>query len=240
MSKYTYNKNYFKIINTEEKAYWLGFLYADGCITRFYRNENLKSMSLEITLKSDDVEHLKKFLIALESNVPIQDKTINNKYKACRIVINCTSMCRDLINLGCTPQKSLILEFPNEKILPKSYYNSFIRGYFDGDGGVFYGEYDTYDKKQNKEYHTYSYTCYFCGTKNMLNSISNILSSNGINSTPIKKDNRNNVYDLRIYNPNNIDNFRTYIYDNATVYLSRKYDKFFYVKNNAELKINAS
>ena len=62
MSKYTYNENYFKIIDSEEKAYWLGFLYADGCITRFYRNEKLKSMSLELTLQSNDIEHLKKFL----------------------------------------------------------------------------------------------------------------------------------------------------------------------------------
>ena len=47
MSKYVYNKDYFEKINTSEKAYWLGFLYADGCITRFYKGEVLKSMSLE-------------------------------------------------------------------------------------------------------------------------------------------------------------------------------------------------
>ena len=43
MSKYVYNKDYFEKINTSEKAYWLGFLYADGCITRFYKGEVLKS-----------------------------------------------------------------------------------------------------------------------------------------------------------------------------------------------------
>lgn len=37
MGKYTYNKDYFKEIDSFEKAYWLGFLYADGCITRFYK-----------------------------------------------------------------------------------------------------------------------------------------------------------------------------------------------------------
>lgn len=51
MGKYTYNKDYFKEIDSFEKAYWLGFLYADGCITRFYKDEKLKSMSLEITLQ---------------------------------------------------------------------------------------------------------------------------------------------------------------------------------------------
>lgn len=230
MSKYTYNENYFKEIDTEEKAYWLGFLYADGCITRFYRNEKLKAMSLELTLQSNDIEHLKKFLKSLDSNVPIQNKKIKNKYNASRVVINCTSMCRDLINLGCTPQKSLILEFPNENILPLKYINHFIRGYFDGDGGVFYGEYDAFDKKVNKDYHTYSYCCYFSGTESMLKSISCILNDNNIKTTPIKKDNRNNVYDLRIYDPSNIENFKNYIYNNASVYLSRKLDKFFLCK----------
>lgn len=240
MSKYFYNENYFKQIDTEEKAYWLGFLYADGCITRFYRNEKLKSMSLELTLQEEDKEHLQKFLAALQSNVPIQNKTIGGKYKANRVVINCTSMCRDLINLGCTPQKSLILEFPSEDILPKSFINSFIRGYFDGDGGVFYKEYEIYDKKQDKKYLSYSYTCYFSGTKQMLKTISQILSENNIKTSEVKKDNRNNVYGLRIHNPENIQNFAKYIYNNSTVNLSRKFDKFFFIASNNNLKINAS
>lgn len=174
MSKYTYNESYFEKIDSHEKAYWLGFLYADGCITRFYRNEKLKSMSLELTLKSDDEDHLYKFLKCLESNVPIQHKTIKNKYYASRLVINCTKMCRDLINLGCTPQKSLTLTFPNEKILSEKYISSFICGYFDGDGGVHYGESIVFNKNRNKEYLQYSYSCYFCGTQSFLNSIRDI------------------------------------------------------------------
>lgn len=238
MSKYSYNENYFKIIDSAEKAYWLGFLYADGSITRFYRNEKLKSMSLELTLQTEDVNHLRKFLNSLESNVPIQNKVIKNKYHANKVVINCTSMCRDLINLGCTPQKSLILNFPSEDVLPQEYINSFILGYFDGDGGVFYGEYDVYDKKTNKDYHTYSYCCYFNGTESMMNSIKEILNNRNIITTDVKKDNRSNVYYIRIYNPENIQNFKEYIYNDSTVYLSRKFDKFFYVENNMQLKIN--
>lgn len=90
MCKYTYNKDYFKEIDSFEKAYWLGFLYADGCITRFYKDEKLKSMSLEIMLQNDDKNHLIKFRDALDSNVPIKDKLVAGKYKSSRIVINCT------------------------------------------------------------------------------------------------------------------------------------------------------
>lgn len=31
MKKYTVNENYFENLNSPEKAYVLGFLYADGC-----------------------------------------------------------------------------------------------------------------------------------------------------------------------------------------------------------------
>lgn len=36
--KYYFNENYFESINTYEKAYVLGFIYADG----YNREENLK------------------------------------------------------------------------------------------------------------------------------------------------------------------------------------------------------
>ena len=49
-----FNEHIFDIIDTEEKAYWLGFIYADGCIS-------LKTNAFEISLKYDDINHLNKF-----------------------------------------------------------------------------------------------------------------------------------------------------------------------------------
>lgn len=161
MSKYVYNKDYFEKINTSEKAYWLGFLYADGCITRFYKGEVLKSMSLEITLKDADCEHLIKFKNALESNIPIQHRIITGKYKADRIVVNCTKICNDLIKLGCTPTKSLTLEFPKKDIIPQDFIRDFIRGYFDGDGGVSYTEGKYYNNARKKILQTASLSMLF-------------------------------------------------------------------------------
>ena len=57
MSKYEYNKDYFGKIDTSDKAYWLGFLYADGSINRYYKNEKLRSMTLELNLSYKDKEH---------------------------------------------------------------------------------------------------------------------------------------------------------------------------------------
>ena len=238
MSKYYYNEDYFKKIDTAEKAYWLGFLYADGCITRFYRNEKLKSMSLELTLQDGDCEHLIKFKDALESNVPIQHKIISNKYKSDRIVINCTNMCRDLIELGCTPVKSLTLEFPNNNILPDKYLRDFIRGYFDGDGGVSYTEGVYYNKNRNKEYKQHSYSCYFCGNEKFLNELKRVLECNDIKVSDLKKDKRSNAVNIYIYGNENIERLKEFIYTNNCISLSRKYDKFKFISNNNSLHIN--
>ena len=238
MSKYYYNENYFKKIDTNEKAYWLGFLYADGCITRFYRNDKLKSMSLELTLQDDDCDHLIKFKEALESNVPIQHRIISNKYKSDRIVINCTSMCRDLIKLGCTPTKSLTLEFPSSDIVPDEYLIDFIRGYFDGDGGVSYTEGVYYNKDRNKQYKQYSYVCYFCGNKQFLIRLKYVLECNDIKVSELREDKRSKAINIYIYGNENIKKFKELIYANNCVNLSRKYDKFFFIANNKELHIN--
>ena len=238
MSKYYYNKDYFKKIDTNEKAYWLGFLYADGCITRFYKGEKLKSMSLEITLKDDDCEHLIKFNNALESNVPIQHRIINNKYNADRLVINCTEMCKDLINLGCTPVKSLILEFPKNDIVPQEFIRDFIRGYFDGDGGVSYTEGEYYHSNRNKYYKQYHYRCYFCGNEQFLSELKKILNDNNIKTSDLKKDKRSNAINIYIYGKDNIEEFKEYLYTNNCVNLSRKFDKFSFVSNDDTLYMN--
>lgn len=238
MSKYNYNKSYFKNIHTENQAYWLGFLYADGCITRFYRNEKLKSMSLEITLQSNDISHLEKFKKDLECDVPIRHKIVSGKYHADKLVINSTSMCRDLINLGCTPCKSLTLSFPDTSILPLKFIPDFIRGYFDGDGGVSYTEGNAYFKSRNKKYKQHHYRCYFTGNQNFISEIRKVLISNNINVSDVTKDTRSNACSIYVYGKENIGMLKNYLYRKNCVCLSRKLDKFFYIQNDNSLHIN--
>ena len=52
----SFNIHYFDSIDTEEKAYWLGFLFADGAITQYNH-----SYDIELSLKIDDKEHVEKF-----------------------------------------------------------------------------------------------------------------------------------------------------------------------------------
>ena len=76
MNKYYYNKDFFNKIDTEEKAYWLGFLYADGCIVTRSKCKKVTPMSLELVLSSIDINHLYKFLNSLESNIEIKNKIV--------------------------------------------------------------------------------------------------------------------------------------------------------------------
>jgi hypothetical protein len=147
-------------------------------------------------------------------------------------------MCRDLIKLGCTPEKSLTLEFPNNTTLPDEYLRDFIRGYFDGDGGVSYTEGIYYNKNRNKEYKQHSYSCYFCGNKQFLSELKRILEQNYIKISDLKEDKRSNAVNIYIYGKENIERFKEFIYTKDCVNLSRKYDKFFFISNNKNLHIN--
>lgn len=52
--KYFFDENIFQVIDTEEKSYWLGFLYADGAIIG---NE----AACEVSQADANLDHLEKF-----------------------------------------------------------------------------------------------------------------------------------------------------------------------------------
>lgn len=119
---------YFSNIDSKEKAYWLGFLYADGCV---HSNSN----EISITLK--DRDHLEKFRKAIKSNNKISesiDKRFSSMPKIYHFSIRDKQLKSDLIKWGCVPNKSLSLaKIPN---IPRDFVSHFIRGYFDGDGNL--------------------------------------------------------------------------------------------------------
>lgn len=132
--KYTCNQDYFESIETEEQAYWLGFIYADGALIK----PKQRSPYLQILLSNNDIDHISKFKKAIEFTGPIhtrsnfhkkQQKTYTNSY----ITIRGNKLIQDLEALGITANKSLTCKFPSirQELMPH-----FIRGYFDGDGGL--------------------------------------------------------------------------------------------------------
>lgn len=145
-----FNVNFFDSIDSEEKAYWLGFMYADGWI-----NKNNTSWNIGLALKLDDLSHLQKFGKAIEK------EHITFSKVACKISLGSKHMFNTLRNYGCVERKSLILQFPKEEIfVSKNLIRHFIRGYFDGDGCVSY---------TNKNHTSYSVS--ILGTKQFLEKL---------------------------------------------------------------------
>ena len=120
----TNNIRNFEIIDTEEKAYWLGFLYADGSVSS---TDN----RIELGLAEKDLNHIEKFkeFIGIPNKISYRPQTKSYRYSFKSIPCK-----EDLIKHGCVPKKSLILKFPTEEQVPEHLIRHFIRGYFDGDG----------------------------------------------------------------------------------------------------------
>ena len=203
---YPRNSNYFQTIDSPDKAYWLGFLYADGYIG--------KGSEIRINLSSKDEEHLRKFLSAIEasnSKIHHSEKIIQNKvFYQSYISLKDKKMCEDLEDKGCINKKSFILTFPTEKV-PENLYSHFIRGYFDGDGSIHFTQCGQ-AKKPN-------YRISFCGTKDMLEHIRAILGK-----YKLSLEKRENIYSLSINGNKQLEKILSFIYEGSydEIELTRK------------------
>lgn len=220
--KYSIDVNYFNKIDNRNKAYWLGFLYADGTIHIRYNNKNIRAVNLELTLK--DIDILEEFKKDIKSDAPIKEKITNingNKYINSRLIINNTEFCKNLINLGCVPNKTSIITFPTENILPKDLQVDFIRGYFDGDGCIYVG-------KDNQ------IQINILGTYALLYGISKIFEEKGnCHKGNIKKHPKSNIYQLDYHGNKQAYNIFKILYNNEPFCMMRKKEKFYsYFKIN--------
>ncbi|MCM3402963.1 LAGLIDADG family homing endonuclease [Cytobacillus oceanisediminis] len=206
--KYTHNTNVFKDIDNEEKAYWLGFLYADGNI---YPPRG----QIELCLADKDVKHLEIFRDFISPDSPIKKRIIslaNNEYIAWRVQINSMEIVHDLIGKGCIPNKSLKIAFPKDSIIPKHLVHHFIRGYFDGDGSAI--------MRKEKRWRDQA-VVQIIGTKPFLHTVVKHLSDAGISDNN-KYYHKGNAFSYHLVGNRNYDKFHKYIYYNATIYLKRK------------------
>ena len=126
--RYKCNFNFFHKINSEPRAYWLGFIAADGCIS--IRKTSQAVLVLMLAIK--DVGHIREFKAAIEATHPILNYRQNGHW-ASRICITSDKMINDLKRLDFTSRKRQRCIFPK---IPHRLLNHFMRGYFDGDGSI--------------------------------------------------------------------------------------------------------
>ena len=209
------NTSFFKQINNETSAYFLGLLYADGNV-----QTNNTAYCVTLKLKSDDQYIIEKFrdIMSPSSSVKIaQNKGSPNTYSYFRI--NQKEVCEQLIALGCAPNKSLILTFPTQ--VPANLIQHFLRGYSDGDGTIYSNHF------KNKK--TINTIWKIVSTKQFCEQTAKILKEElGINcSQSLSRPQTNKITTTLSVGGNlQVRKALDWLYQNASIYLPRKYEKY--------------
>ena len=221
--KYFVNQDYFEEIDTEEKAYWLGFLYADG----YVRMHKGRSGELKLKLSIKDKAHIELFKKCINSTHQIKDissEVINESGKKSSSLCSSfsvynTKLVNDLFKQGCLNNKTYKLQFP---FLNFSLERHFIRGYFDGDGCVSTHEYISYiNKKGHKNINNINMIHFTSGSLPFLENIQKILF-NKINTSCLKIGLYKKAYRIIWYSRDDITKIYSYLYKDSTIFLERK------------------
>ncbi len=188
-----FDHGFFEDINSELKAYWLGFIMADGCVVD-------SCNKVVIKLSQKDADHLSRWHKDIDSclNLCFFGNAVASSHYS-------DKMCSDLIKHGCTPRKSLTLQFPT---LSSDLHHHFVRGYFDGDGCAGWHT----NKRRNPHLRLT-----FLGTSQFLLTLRRILSVRGNVRPSVSKaftlSSNGNIQSKRI---------RDWMYQEANVFLPRK------------------
>ena len=222
--KHFFNEDYFENIDTENKAYWLGFISADGSIIK---SSKYNSYRLYINLNVSDKNHLEKFKDSIEANdIKLQDYTSNKGFcnssgtTTSRIVLNSFKLCSDLAKYNVHQRKTYDIEMPNIKnnLIPH-----YLRGLFDGDG--------SYCHYISNNIHRYLFEI-VGANETFLRQIQAYLLSVNI-KTNIYYRKTNNSVRLMSSSKYEILKLIELLYSNATIYLDRKYNKINEIKSIA-------
>lgn len=130
----TYDVNYFEKIDTEEKAYFLGWICADGYIKKSQYNGRVYH-TLEVYVTNEDSEIIFRFGNAIGKQPVIKkqyNKIQKKTYTGYRLELKAKKTYDDILKLF-TDEMKPYRQFPN---LHKNLKHHFVRGYFDGDGSI--------------------------------------------------------------------------------------------------------
>jgi hypothetical protein len=199
--------NKFDIIDTEEKAYWIGFLHADSDVS-------ISALALQLAEK--DLSHLLKFkkFMGVDYKIGRHEKEIDEKlFISFRYTITSTNFVRSLAKHGLVPRKSLTLQFPNT--IPGNLIHHYMRGLIDGDGCW------NIDNNNCLIFDLVS-SLNVCETvQNYLIKNCN-LSKTKLQEHPTKNNENEKYYNLKYHGSQQVRRIANYLYQDAQVFLDRK------------------
>lgn len=204
-----FNEDFFHIIDTPEKAYYVGLLFADGSIVLDSKG---RAPNIRLELLESDVSVLQNLKESLKINSALRyDKRPNRKNATLILSIRSKQMAEDLQQYGIIPNKT---ENQKELVLnkiPVYLYSHFLRGLLDGDGSIY----------QDKNGWHINFTSHYY---NLVNVVGELLY--GIAQIP-KTTNPtyyNGVAKITI-NGESAKKILSILYVNAKHYIARKYSK---------------
>lgn len=218
--KYSVNQDFFKKW-TQEMAYTLGYLYADGSLedASYIRGRYTRVSSIE----KNNIVKIKNWLSSKHTIVSLAPTSRNAKTRYLLRIGN-HELYNDLIRLGLYPNKSLTVRFPS---IPRKYLGHFVRGYFDGDGCVRISM-----KRGKTRAFVLSKLCsvFTCGSKIFLEELA-LQINNAVNTKLLKVYNGHGSYMLSYTTEDSVRLFK-FMYGKAdkSAYLKRKaaiYVKYF-------------
>lgn len=215
-----FNKDYFHEIDSELKAYFVGFIFADGWVIQ---NPETRKYEFAMQLQSCDkyiLDAINKELGGVHkiSHKNPQKKIINgiettsNHSDILRVYSK--NIVQDLMRLGIVQDKTHNYQIPK---IPEEFFFDFLRGYIDGDGCYYC------NSKSNAMHIT-------CASSEVLNWLQNTLESYGINSSIYKE--KELKYRLVCCKKKDLCDLVNLLYhDGFSLCLSRKYNKIKHLLN---------
>jgi len=202
--RYDINEHFFDKIDSQEKAYFLGILFADG-----YNSIDRPEIILGLAPRDKEIlEKLIRFIY------PAGDRPLREYKNRVNLVIINKHMSQCLNDLGCVPRKSLILKYPH--YLPPELHRHFIRGFFDGDGCIY--------SNKPKEENIPQFRLDITSTEHMCKGIQQIIFERTSISPQIKK--THNSYRLFQGGNKKVRCVTNWLYKSATIFMKRKHDKY--------------
>lgn len=207
--------DYFSVIDSPEKAYWLGFLFTDGSVDHYRTTGRIR-----LQLQERDKEILEKFQedLALDGKI-IYDIRPNST--CCSVEFTDEQIYNDLAKYNIIPNKTYMIDhIPYQKI-PKEYWGAYALGLFDGDGGLSYSKDFSTDV-------TLSYTAYHETEVQDFQTLINLLADN-------EKTNKNfftSAWHTQWRGRLQVLKILNILYENCPRHLQRKYNKYCSLKNS--------
>ena len=211
------NYNFFDKIDSEEKAYWLGFILGDGFISK-------NRFRLGINLNIKDANHLQKFADLFNKTLRFKkEKSPASDYicEECVFEICNIYLVTKLKVLGIKPNKTYNFSERTFKKVPDNLFNHFIRGFLDADGCIHI--------EKNNALHLG-----FAGNNDLIQKIIDeiclrvglsLITCRNTRRRPSKKANSFGTY-YNFSGKSQVLKILSWVYSDSTIYLNRKKEIF--------------